>query len=330
VRASFVRETGQVLVGDFDRPQARAPGHVVVETHLASVCGSDVHSVFDGFLKSDGIGKPGYPGHEGVGVITESTADAFSSGERVLTVPALGGCFAEAQLLDDVHVVRLPPDGDLRRLLMAQQYGTTLYAMRTFWAGPAGRAAVVIGTGSAGLFFVQQLRQLGFPLVIATDLRAERLRLARRLGADVVVNALEEPLMDAVMDLTGGLGADLVVEAAGYDSTRALAVDAVRVRGTVGCFGYPERSGDAPFPAYKAFRKALRIQWVSGTQSEPGLRAFHDAVAQIHAGQVDVEHCLGTTYPLEQIQAALLAARDGTEGVKITIDVGGRTALQPS
>lgn len=297
--------------------------------HLASVCGSDVHSVFDGFLKPDGIGKPGYPGHEGVGVITESTSDLFSNGDRVLTVPALGGCFAEAQLLDDAHVVRLPPDGDLRRLLMAQQYGTTLYAMRMFWAGPAGRAAVVIGTGSAGLFFVQQLRQLGFSMVIVSDLRADRLRLARRLGADVVVHAPEESLTEAVTDLTGGVGADLVVEAAGYDSTRALAVDVVRVGGTVGCFGFPERKGDAPFPAYKAFRKSVRIQWVSGTQSQPGLRAFHDAVAQIHAGQVDVEHCLGTTYPLEQIQDALLAARDGGEGVKITIDLGGRTELRP-
>jgi L-iditol 2-dehydrogenase len=329
VRASFVLDNGQVLVGDFDPPRLRAPGHVVVEMHLASVCGSDVHSVFDGFLKPDGIGKPGYPGHEGVGVITKSTSDVFSEGDRVLTVPALGGCFAEAQLLDDAHVVRLPPDGDLRRLLMAQQYGTTLYAMRMFWTRPAGRAAVVIGTGSAGLFFVQQLRQHGFPLVIASDLRAERLRLARRLGADVVVHAPQESLTDAVMDLTGGVGADLVIEAAGYDSTRALAVDAVRVRGTVGCFGFPEQNGDAPFPAYKAFRKSVRIQWASGTQSEPGLRAFRDAVALIHSGQVDVEHCVGTTYPLEQIHAALLAARDGDEGVKITVDVGSGAACRP-
>ena len=329
MRASFVSETGRLGIGDFERPQATAPAHVVVEMHLASVCGSDVHSVFDGFLKPEGIGKPGYPGHEGVGVVTESTSDLFSSGDRVLTVPALGGCFAEAQLLDDAHVVRLPPDGDLPRLLMAQQYGTTLYAMRAFWTGPAGRAAVVIGTGSAGLFFVQQLRRLGFPLVIACDLRAERLAVARRLGADVLVHAPGESLTDAVMDLTGGVGADLVVEAAGYDSTRALAVDAVRARGTVGCFGYPERTGDAPFPAYQAFRKSVRVQWISGTQSEPGLRSFHDAVAQIHAGQVDVEHCLGTAYPLEQIDAALLAARDGREGIKIVIDVSGRSGLQP-
>lgn len=323
MRASFVRETGRVLVGDFDRPQLRAPGHVVVEMHLASVCGSDVHSVFDGFLKPDGIGKPGYPGHEGVGVVTESTSDAFRTGDRVLTVPALGGCFAEVQMLDDAHVVRLPPDADVRRLLLGQQYGTTLYAMRAFWAGPAGRAAVVIGSGSAGLFFVQQLRQLGFPLVIASDVRAERLRLARQLGADVVVHAPKESLTDAVMDLTGGIGADLAVEAAGYDATRALAVDTVRIGGTVGCFGFPERHGDAPFPSYKAFRKSARIQWISGTQSEPRLRSFHDAVAQIHAGQVEVDHCLGTTYPLEHIHAALLAARDGAEGVKITIEVSG-------
>jgi L-iditol 2-dehydrogenase len=320
--ASYVLQPGHIAVGTFDVPRAQRDGDVLVRMERASICGSDVHSVFDGFLKPAGIGRPGYPGHEGVGTVVASRCRRFEPGQLVLTVPSVGGCFAEYQLLDDKHVVALPAGGDRGRLLMAQQYGTTLFAMRKFWDGQGGEAVAVIGAGSAGLFFVQQAKRLGFERVIVSDLRPDRLALAQALGADVVVHAPAESVVDAVKDVTGGTGADLVIEAAGYDALRAAAVDAVRFNGTVGCFGFPERYGDAPFPMYAAFRKSVRIQLVSGTQSEPGLRAFHDAVEHISRGLVEVDYCLGTEYPLAHVPEALAAARENRSGaVKITIDV---------
>lgn len=323
MRAAYVPGPDRVEVGDFPVPVTSGPGDLVVRMLWASICGSDVHHIYHGYLKPEGLNQPGYPGHEGVGVVVESRSDRFAVGDHVLTVPASGRCFAEYQLIDDLHVVSLPADGDFPRLLMAQQYGTTLFAMRLFWAGGPARTAAIIGAGSAGLFFLQHARRLGFEQVVISDLNTDRLAVARSLGADVTVHAPAESLIEATLDVTDGAGADLVIEAAGYDTLRADAIAAVRKQGTVGYFGLPESQGLVPFPMHAAYRKAARIQLASATQSEPGLVAFHDAVEHIRTGVVDVDYCLGTPYTVEQVPAALETARDQGHGaVKMSIALG--------
>ncbi|MET0951769.1 MAG: zinc-binding dehydrogenase [Aeromicrobium sp.] len=320
MRAAFVPATGEVRVGDFPIPRAVAGGDVVVRMQLASVCGSDLHGVFHGFLKPEGVGRPGYPGHEGVGVVAESRSPAFAVGDAVLTVPVLGGCFAQYQLIQDTYLVPLPPGGDPATLLMAQQYGTTLFAMRLFWSGGPTGTAVVMGAGSAGLFFVQLCRRLGFETIVVSDLEPGRLATARALGATHTVQVPDESLATVVDATTAGTGADLVIEAVGLDSLRAEAVSLVRNQGTIGCFGFPERTGPAEFPMFAAYRKSARIHLASGTQAEPGLQAFRDALEHIHDGTIDVRHCLVDVYPLEQTAEALQAALSrSTSGVKVTI-----------
>lgn len=329
MRAATLVRPGRVEVRDFPTPTARATGEVVVAMERASICGSDVHAVYDGFHTDAFLGRPGYPGHEGVGTVVESRSADFVEGRRVLTVPvgSAGGCFAGRQLLSDRYLVPLPEGGDPERLLMAQQYGTTLYAMRQIWpeAGHTGvetGVAAVIGAGSAGLFFLQQLRRLGFERIVVSDRDEQRLAVARRLGATACVRAPEESVVAAIHDLSRGLGADLVVEAAGYDACRADAVAAVRTRGTIGCFGFPERLEPVAFPQHDAFRKLVRIQWAGGAQAEPGLVAFRDALRDIHTGAIDVDHCLGPAYAIEQVPEALEVARDlGRGAVKLNIDV---------
>jgi L-iditol 2-dehydrogenase len=294
----------------------------------ASICGSDVHSAFHGFHNPSQFGAPGYPGHEGVGEVVESRSPMFQIGDRVLTVPVgnIGGCFAEYQLIPDTQVIRLPEGSDLDRMLMAQQYGTTLYSMRMFWPGAgnwgtAGTVAI-IGAGSAGLFFLQQAKALGFENIIISDLNADRLKVAESLGARTVVHAPTESFLDAVNDVTHGQGADLVIEAAGFDAARADAIHAVRVRGTVGFFGFPERSGMAEFPMFDAFRKVVRIQWAGGTQAEPGLIAFRDALQHIHEGTIDVDYCLGHVFDLDALPEAMaIADAQGNGAVKLSIDL---------
>ncbi len=325
MRAASLIAPGVVEVDDVPDPVAEHPGDVVVRMDRASICGSDVHVVFHGFHDERRLGAPGYPGHEGVGTVVDSRSEEVAVGDVVLTVPvpALGGCFAQYQLVPDTQVIRLPADGDPERLLMAQQYGTVLYGMRSFWPPEPGReagTAAIIGAGSAGLFFLQLARQAGFEQVVVSDLESRRLAVARDLGA-TTVHAPAESLTDAVMDLTGGAGADLVIEAAGYDKTRTDAIAAVAVHGVIGLYGFPERLGDAPVPMYDAFRKIARLQWAGGTQAEPGLRTFHDAVRHIHEGTIDVGYCLGDVRPLDALPEAMtIAAEQGHGSVKISVD----------
>lgn len=327
MRAAYLGAPGRIEVGTFPVP-IPGPREVLVRMSHAAVCGSDVHVVFGGMHDPAQLGRPGYPGHEGIGIVVAGDVTALPPGTRVLTVPlgGRGGCFGEYQLVDAAQVIAVPADVDPRRLLMAQQLGTTVYALRTFVDGPPPGSAVIIGAGSAGLFFLQQLVALAVPTVIVSDLDEHRRQLARRMGATAIINAGSESVVDAARDATAGAGADLVIEAAGHDAARADAVDAVRERGTVGLFGYPERTGPSPFPVERAFRKSLTIRFVNGTQREPGLRSFREALAMITAGTIDVDHCLSGFFPLAQAPAALAAARDHGRGhAKIGLDLtGGR------
>jgi L-iditol 2-dehydrogenase len=324
LRAAFLRTPGALEVGDFAIPEPGAAGQVLVRMLLASICGSDVHSVYHDFHNPDEMSRPGYPGHEGVGEVVASRSASFRPGELVLTLPFgfVGGCFAEYQVLDESQLIELPAGGDPARLLMAQQLGTTIFAMRRFAADQVSGVAAVIGVGSAGLFFLQQLRALGFATIVVSDLSQERLKVAADLGADVLVQAPLESLPSVVMDVSAGVGADLVVEAAGYDRCRADAIEAIRPAGTAGYFGFPQRYGDAPFPSYTAFRKSARVEWVSGAQDEPRLRSFREAVGRIQEGTVEIGYCLGNSYPLERLPEAIEIARDqGRGAVKLTVEI---------
>ncbi len=320
MRAAYMPAPGRLDVGDFPVPEA-SDGQVLVQMQYASICGSDVHIVHHGFHNEQAIGRPGYPGHEGVGTVVESRSERFAPGTSVLTVPHghEGGCFAEFQALGDRSVIPLPPGRDRRQLLMAQQLGTVVFAMKKFWR-PQVETAAVVGVGSAGLFFVQLLLAKGCRTVIVSDVNRKRLEAAESLGARGVL-VPDGSLAEEVLSATDGAGADLVIETAGLDVGRADAVAAVRTHGVVGCFGYAEHGGLSPFPVHAAFRKAATVAWVRDTQSEEGLLSFHEAVRLIDSDQINVDHHVGRVIPLEQTPSGLETARSERDVVKVIISM---------
>ena len=325
MRAARLVARGHVEVARVPIPEP-GPRQALIRMRRASICGSDVHVVFDGFEPDELPAAPGYPGHEGVGEVVDSRSDAFAAGDHVLTVPVptQAGCFAEFQVVDETSLVRLPPEADTARLLMAQQLGTTIYALRRFWPIPVPEpgVATLIGAGSAGLFFLQQLLLAGWETVVVADREPARVKIARDLGATTCVCAPEESVVEATMDLTGGQGADLVIEAAGYDTCRAQAVEAVRYGGRVGLFGFPERRGESPFPLNLAFRKGSSIEFSVGAQLEPGLRSFREAVDAIRLGHIEVGYCVAPTFSIEDVPEALALAREwGRGAVKLSIEL---------
>lgn len=312
---------GRIDVVDAPVPVA-GPGRALVRMHRAAICGSDLHTVFDGMAQVRLPAPPGYPGHEGVGEVVEADSGGvpFAPGDRVLTVPtggtdqALG--FAEYQSLPVSQLVRIPEGPEPGDLLMAQQLGTVIYAMKRFWprvrasaSDAAGLTAVVLGVGSAGLFFVQLLEQAGFGQILVSDTERSRLEMAQALGADHVVCPPDESIVDATMAHTHDAGAALVVETAGYDATRAEAVECASYQGTLGLYGYPERFGMAPFPFYQVFRKALRIEVSVGTQLEPGLTSFGQAVHLIATGAIATDYLQSCTFALPDLAEAFEIAR---------------------
>ena len=326
MRAARLVEPGRLEVTDEPTP-ALAEGEVLVRSRRASICGSDLHLVFDGFYGGPFPAPAGFPGHEGVGRVEESGVADLAPGTWVLAVPnpPSARCYAELHAVPRGSLLPLPEGGDPDRLLLAQQLGTVVYALKRHWpfdrAATEGKTVAVCGTGSAGLFFVQLARRAGFAQVIVADRAAHRLTIAERFGADVAVEAPGGSFVEAVLDHTGGLGADLVVEAVGFDETRVQCLEAVRKNGRVGYFGFPEApSGTAPWSYPEAWRKTPSIEVTNGTQLEPGLASFKEAIDLIHSGAVDVDPFLEPVYPLEDIQRAFEAAY-AHEGGKIAVDL---------
>lgn len=321
--ATHVPETGTISLVEWPDPVATEPGQLVVRLLASAICGSDIHAMLEGNMHPAAPTAAGYSGHEGVGEVISSRSERFQVGDRVLCLPEgrVGGCFAEQMLLDDDHALLLP-DGDPWRLLQAQQYGTVIWAMKHFWPTevPARRAdcAVVQGLGSAGLFFVQELRRYGFRTVIASEPDAHRRSIGERLGAKAVAPA---HLAAAVNDATQGRGADLVVEAVGIPQTRAEGVDLACLEGIVGVFGVPIQGFTDTHDVDTAFRKLLRIQYSVNAQAEPGLASFAEALRRVAAGEVEVDYCLGLTYPLSDIVNAVRIAESRTHGhVRVLVD----------
>ena len=317
-------DVGRVVCEDVPVPPV-ADGQVLVRTAYASICGSDLHSVF---LEAPAQPQePGQPGHESVGEVVESRCPGFAPGDRVLTVPFAvdGRCLAEFQAIPGSACVRLPATAPLSHLLMAQQLGTVVYALRSHPLDLVGKDAAVIGQGSAGAFFTFLLKRAGAARVLVSDKSPARLAYSRKLGADLAVDAGTADAGPgdfgaAVMEATGGRGADVVVEAVGSRETFPLSLELAAPGATLVWFGLPEGTHDYPFSFGQFFRRALTAYSNFGAQGEPGLESFRYAVRLIAGGAIDVAPLLSHMLPIEEVGQAFRIARERTgNALKVSI-----------
>jgi L-iditol 2-dehydrogenase len=312
-------DIGRVECEDVPVPPV-ADGQVLVRTAYASICGSDLHVVFPGAPPRPA--DPGYPGHESVGEVVESRCPGFEPGDRVLTVPFAvdGRCLAEFQALPGSSCIRLPDTAPLSHLLMAQQLGTVVYALRTHPLDLIGKDAAVIGQGSAGAFFTFLLKRAGAARVLVSDRSRVRLAYSRKLGADLVVDASTGDFRSAVMEATDGQGTALVVEAVGSRETFPLSLELAAPGATLVWFGLPEGGGDYPFSFPQFFRRGLTAYSNFGAQGEPGLESFRYAVRLIADGAIDVAPLLSHMLPIEKVDEAFRIAHDRADNaLKVSI-----------
>jgi L-iditol 2-dehydrogenase len=311
---------GQVVCEDVPEPPV-ADGEILVRTAYASICGSDLHTVFGSAPSRPG--PAGYPGHESVGEVVESRCPGFAPGDQVLTAPqfAAGRCMAQYQALPGSACLRLPGTAPLDHLLMAQQLGTVIYALRQHPLDLIGTDAAVIGQGSAGAFFTFLLKRAGAARVLVSDKSPARLAYSQQLGADLAVDARTGDLRSAVLDATGGKGAGLVVEAVGSRETFPQSLELAAAGATVIWFGLPEGGeGDYPFSFHEFFRRQLTAYSAFGAQGEPGLGSFRYAIALIASGAIDVAPLLSHVLPVDEVQQAFHIAHERTGGaLKVSV-----------
>jgi len=297
---------------------------ILVRTTMASICGSDLHVVCHGAGVPFPLPCPhGYPGHEGIGEVVRSNHAGVAEGTRVLCFPFAGASegFSEYQRMHGKYVLPLPECGvPEEQLLMAQQFGTIIFAARQRPVDVVGKTVLVLGQGSAGLFWAYWLKRQGAGRLIAVDLSDARLAVSKQMGADITINAGEVDVMEAVRELTGA-GPDYVVEAVGRRETLYQSIELVRPGGDLLWFGLPDTDDSVPISFAKFFRKKLTASSTYGAQDEGDAVSFRTALDLIAGGHIDVSPLLSHVYPIEQIDTAFAVANDPVPAGALKVSV---------
>src|SRR5439155_599302 len=185
------------------------------------------------------------------------------------------------------------------------------------WAESRIRPPVVVGgCGPIGCFAVGIARAAGAAKVIASDVNATRLALARRMGAHVTIDAGRDDVVQAVLAETGGEGADVVCEMSGVPSALHQAFAAVRLGGRVQLLGIPK--GQVPIDfATEIIFKGITVYGVIGRKMYD---TWHQMRRYLNAGLLDPRPVITHQFPLAKIDEALAAIRSGDAG-KIILEL---------
>lgn len=325
MKAAQVFDVGDIgFVDDIPMPEPSVED-ALVKTSMASICGSDLHMAGMGWQIAEFPAAPGHPGHEAVGVVVEPPrrypddcwGDVVGAGDLVLAVPHIWDslCFAEYMKVHANHLLKLTGSVPVEHLLMTQQLGTVLFASRRLPSSLAGLTCAVLGQGSAGLFWDFVLKRRGAARVIAIEPVAHRRDLGYLYGADESIGDTGEDATAAVMDLTDGVGADIVIEAVGSTPTLSQAFHIVCDEGMCVLFGLPESNDPVPFDYTEMFKKRANAYSILGAQIEPGLKTFREALRLISEGEIDMAPIVTHVYDIERIEEAFALAKRRDDGV---------------
>jgi len=213
-------------------------GECLVKLERVSICGSDIRHGYGPKYTTDHYPLTvGRPCHECAGTVVQSRTDAFHKGQRVIVLPGAGmGGLAEYLASNPGRMIALPDHGDLTEWIMCQPSGTVLYSCQRM-GSVLGKSVLIMGQGAIGQSFTMLTAMQGARQVIAVDLLDYRLQWSKDFGATHTINPSKENLAEAVREITGGVGPDVTVEAAGYPETLDTVFRLVRQFGTVVIFG---------------------------------------------------------------------------------------------
>ena len=288
-------------------------GQILVKLETGAICGSDLPFFLLERSHPSVMDKPvPLPPllslHEIVGRVAKSRCDRFQEGDRVLSLPYTHLGLGQFYLSEPAFTVPIP-DGPSEQLVLAQPLGTVVHACLKL-PNVLGQTAVIVGQGPIGQLFTALLRQMGVLRIIAADLLPERLEAAKKMGATHTVCGETAEVAEVVREVTGGVGADVAVEAVGKVETLNEAAALVRRNGTLLAFGVPHRTHyDFAFRDF-FFNEGRLINSI-------GPNVQHDfpiAVELIASGAIDVRPLVTHSFPLEQAQEGFTLFADRRDG----------------
>lgn len=175
---------------------------------------------------------------------------------------------------------------------MLEATSVALHAVKVSGA-KTGDTTLVVGAGMIGLLTMQALRAKGVGRVMIADIDETRLTLAELLGADEALRGTGGEIAEAILQRTGGVGADVVFDAVGRAKTVAESIDSVRKGGTVTLIGNIEP--EVRLPLQKVVSRQIRIQGTAASAGE-----YPEAIELISNGRIHVRPLITAVAPLEE------------------------------
>jgi len=347
MRALVYHGPGQKAWQEAPEPELTDDGDAIVRVDATTICGTDLH-----ILKGDvpAVARGRILGHEAVGTVDEvgDGVHRLRPGDRVLVscISACGTCrFCRegryGQCLDgggwilghtidgtqadyvrvpfaDTSTYRVPAGLTDEETLMLADVLPTGYEVGVLAGGvrPADVVAVV-GAGPVGLSAITGAQLYSPSHIVAIDLSDARLEAAKHFGADVVVNNSGEDPLAVIGKLTGGLGADVAIEAVGLPASFELAVGLVRPGGRIANIGV---HGDAA-------TLHLEDQWIRDITITTGLVDASSTPALmrlISTGQIDARRFITHRFGLDAFEEAydVFARAADTGALKVVLSRG--------
>ena len=301
------------------------PGEVLVRSDAVGICGSDVHNFQDGGIGTATIPFPFTLGHETAGTVVGlgEGVKHLKEGCRVTIEPGINcgvchwcqhghpnlcpnikfhgsppveGTFREYFTHPEHLCIPLPDELSLDDGVILEPMAIGVHTAALVGLKP-GMSVAVLGCGPVGLLALAVARVCGAGRVFAADMYPYRLDLAERYGADVTINASETDPAEEVLDRTGGLGVDVVIEATTDAAAPAKGLEMMKIGGTLAVIGIVTEK-DVHFDTHIARRKGATIKWVR--RSKFGVEA---AIEMIASGRISLDGLATHHLPLAETRA---------------------------
>jgi alcohol dehydrogenase len=344
MRAVVYHGPGRKAWEEVPDPEITDEGDVIVRVDAVTICGTDLH-ILGGDVPAVGTGR--ILGHEAVGTIAEvgSGVQTLAPGDRVLVsaISACGTCrfcregrygqclsgggwilghTIDGTQADYVRVPYagtsthpVPPDASDDEILMLADVLPTGYEVGVLNGNVRpGDVVAVVGAGPVGLSAIAGAQLYSPSHTVAIDKSEARLEAAKQFGADVTVNDSREDPLTVVRNLTGRLGADVVIEAVGVPATFELAVELVRPGGRVANVGVH----GGPVMLH------LEDQWTRDVTITTGLVdtfSIPTLMRLVTSGQIDAMRFVTHRFGLDEFDAAydVFARSADTGALKVVL-----------
>jgi L-iditol 2-dehydrogenase len=301
--------------------------HVVVKTHAAGICGQD-KNLYNGVIPPSGglntemktaFSYPYFFGHEAGGTVVEVGANVrrYKPGDQVIAF-AWVETYSDFFIAGEEELEPAPAGLDMDLVALGEPIGCAVFSGLCSKV-QLGDSVAIVGMGFAGQVIAQVAKKKGAHQVIGIDVVDGKLELAKRLGLDHAINSSETDPLKAILELTDGEGADVVVEAAGTNAAVQLCNDAVKHNGVLVFYSWITQ--DVTINISRWHNNSLEV--VNTGLVHHGVLQRHIWVVQalrpVLQGLIDIAPLITHTFGLDEIDKAMQTANEDPAAIKVLL-----------